>query len=72
MKIFCLCIAILATCAALLAVFFGDPHDLEQNLRKSIGAAILNFGLYAALHWAEKTGKRREAREKNAKAMRKS
>jgi len=65
MKTFCLGIAILAVCAALLAFFFGNPQDLEQNLRKTIGAAVLNFGLYFFLRWAEKTGKEREAREKS-------
>ena len=60
MKTFCLCIAITAVCAALLAVFFGNPQDLAQNLKKSVGAAVLNFGLYLFLRFSEKKGKERE------------
>lgn len=59
-KAFFLFIAVLATCASVLTVLFLDRSEWPEQLRKTIGAAVLNFGIYAWLRWAEKTGKERE------------
>jgi len=62
-KTVCLFIAILATVAAILTLLFLDRSEWPSNLRKSVGAAVLNFGLFFFLRYAEKKGKEREKLE---------
>lgn len=59
-RAFFLFIAILATCAAILTVLFLDRSEWPQYLRKSLGSAAFNFGVYYFLRWAEKTAEDRE------------
>ena len=60
MKYFFLFIALLAIFAAIMALIFLDRSVWPQYLRRAVIAAVINFGFYYSLDWAERSGKKRE------------
>jgi hypothetical protein len=51
----------LGLAAGLFAVFLavdGVPKDQPDGIRVCITASIVNFGIFAAIHWAQKRQKK--------------